>query len=512
MLNIKAFYNEEIRRLVLPEPSWDQLKQRLAELFHFPSTSSFQVKWKDDEDDYITLDSDEELAQALRYTDPQQLLRLFIVSHATAATPMTRGSMPAQGPFTSFFTHSTPYASFSAAPMAGSIPPPSSFVPYQPRGLPLASSVVQLQQAATTTDAKAASAPGAVANVSGGAPAPSSAPIATGGVSTPVPVVAPGLLVGSPTLAAAGSLFASKREFKEQWKQEKRALKEQKYLCGNKEEWKTLKKEQKKALKHKKDLVKTSHKLMRMERVFDPQDPKDHKKLYKLQQKQYKTTARALYARFVKHVSIPDGTEMAPDTPFVKTWRFRNEGTMPWPQEVTLMFISKINGDQMGAPEFVPVNTVVMPGEEVDVSVHMVSPSRAGHYQAYFRLCYGPKKFGQRVWIKINVACTSEAENDDEHVKSAKEIDSLVDDDNSSNDTPVPAPSFIEGVNDDLAAAAAAAAAPVAGAPDQALLQKLSDLGFTDRDHNASLLAQHNGDIDVVVDQLLVQEQHQQQQ
>ena len=193
---------------------------------------------------------------------------------------------------------------------------------------------------------------------------------------------------------------------------------------------------------------------------------------------------------------------MAPDTPFVKTWRFRNEGTMPWPQEVTLMFISKINGDQMGAPEFVPVNTVVMPGEEVDVSVHMVSPSRAGHYQAYFRLCYGPKKFGQRVWIKINVACTSEAENDDEHVKSAKEIDSLVDDDNNSNDTPVPAPSFIEGVNDDLAAT---------GAPDQALLQKLSDLGFTDRDHNASLLAQHNGDIDVVVDRLLVQEQHQQQ-
>lgn len=124
---------------------------------------------------------------------------------------------------------------------------------------------------------------------------------------------------------------------------------------------------------------------------------------------------------------MADGTEMGPDIPFTKTWRFRNEGTMAWPLDVTLMFISKINGDQMGAPEFVPVNKVVMPGEEVDVSVNMVSPSRAGHYQAYFRLCYGPKKFGQRVWIKINVACTSDAEDEDD-TASAKEVDSLVED------------------------------------------------------------------------------------
>jgi next-to-BRCA1 protein 1 len=179
---------------------------------------------------------------------------------------------------------------------------------------------------------------------------------------------------------------------------------------------------------------------------------------------------------------------------------------MPWPQEVTLMFISKINGDQMGAPEFVPVNAVVMPGEEVDVSVHMVSPSRAGHYQAYFRLCYGPKKFGQRVWIKINVACTSEAENDDEdHVKSGKEVDALISDDLAN--TPVPPPSFIEGVNDDLADPAS----PSPSVVDPALLQKLRDLGFTDSHHNTSLLAKHNGNIDAVVDQLLAQQQQQQQ-
>jgi hypothetical protein len=299
-INIKAFYNEEIRRLIISaEPSWEQLKQRLAELFHFSSPAAFQVKWKDEEDDYITLDSDEELNQALRFTDPQQLVRLFIFSREQApAVIQTRGLLPLapQSQFTSFFTHSTPYASFSATPQPGAVPPPSNFSAYPPRGLvPAPSSLV-----AATDPSKQ---PATVANGGGVIPTPST-PVTIGGPAS----VAPGLLVGSPTLTAA-QLFASKREFKEQWKQEKRALKEQKYLCNNKEEWKALKKDQKKVLKRQKDLAKTSHKLMKMERVFDPQDPKDHKKLYKLQQKQYKTTARALYARFVKHVSVP-GTHL----------------------------------------------------------------------------------------------------------------------------------------------------------------------------------------------------------
>lgn len=381
-INVKVFFKEDIRRLALPEPSWGRLKQRLAEIFHFVSTTSFLVKWKDEEGDFIALDSDEELAQALSYTtDPQQLLRLYIFE-APAAAPVPARSLflpglghhqsQQQQQFTSFFTHATPYSSFSTP----AYPPPRGLAPTQPALLPdphpfNAAPSKESGDAAPNPASPEMATPGAVAVGGGGALAP----------------------------MVAAHLFAAKLELKEQWKHEKKALKEQKYLCGNKEEWKQLKKEQKKNLK----MAKTSHKLMAMERVFDPQDPKDHKKLFKLQQKQYKTTARALYARFVKHVSIPDGSEMAPNMPFTKTWRFRNEGTLAWPQEVMLMFISKINGDQMGAPEFVPVNKIVMPGDEVDVSVEMVSPSRAGHYQGYFRLCYGPKKFGQRVWVKINV-------------------------------------------------------------------------------------------------------------
>ena len=258
---------------------------------------------------FITLDSHEELTQALRFTDPQQLLRLFIFSREPAVVAPARGLLPlaSQSQFTSFFTHSTPYASFSAAPQAGAIPPPSSFAAYPPRGVPPAPSSL-------VAASEKPAAPATVAN--GGTPTPS----APATIGAPAPVAPQGLLVGSPTLTAA-QLFASKWEFKEQWRQEKRALKEQKYLCGNKEEWKALKKDQKKALKRQKDLAKTSHKLMKMERVFDPQDSRDHKKLYKLQQKQYKTTARALYARFVKHVSVP-GTQSLPGAsrPFPCQW------------------------------------------------------------------------------------------------------------------------------------------------------------------------------------------------
>src|SRR5687768_151168 len=35
-------------------------------------------------------------------------------------------------------------------------------------------------------------------------------------------------------------------------------------------------------------------------------------------------------ARFIKDVSIPDGTVFAPGASFTKTWRMRNEGTCTW--------------------------------------------------------------------------------------------------------------------------------------------------------------------------------------
>jgi len=110
-----------------------------------------------------------------------------------------------------------------------------------------------------------------------------------------------------------------------------------------------------------------------------------------------------LAARFVRDVSIFDGTQMAPATRFTKIWRLKNSGELPWPPGTRMLFVG---GDQMTAEMSVPLSraTPVMPGEEVDVDVEMIAPREHGRYLGYWRLM-GPRgrKFGQRVWCHVQV-------------------------------------------------------------------------------------------------------------
>merc|ERR1719160_2429016 len=83
-------------------------------------------------------------------------------------------------------------------------------------------------------------------------------------------------------------------------------------------------------------------------------------------------------ARFVRDVSIFDGTQMAPDTKFTKIWRLKNAGETPWPAGAKLMFVG---GDAMNSPPFVSASVdghgqaSVMPGQEIDVSVDLTAPA-----------------------------------------------------------------------------------------------------------------------------------------
>jgi len=111
-----------------------------------------------------------------------------------------------------------------------------------------------------------------------------------------------------------------------------------------------------------------------------------------------------LAARFVRDVSIFEGTQMAPGTSFTKIWRLKNSGEYQWPPGTQLCFVG---GDQMSANLLVPLSHhgPVMPGEEVDVSVDLIAPRELGRYVGYFRLT-GPharKRFGQRIWAHVQV-------------------------------------------------------------------------------------------------------------
>jgi next to BRCA1 gene 1 protein len=51
-----------------------------------------------------------------------------------------------------------------------------------------------------------------------------------------------------------------------------------------------------------------------------------------------------LESRFIKDVTIPDGTIVAPSIPLTKIWRMRNNGTSLWPFGTQLIWVG---GDQL---------------------------------------------------------------------------------------------------------------------------------------------------------------------
>lgn len=49
-------------------------------------------------------------------------------------------------------------------------------------------------------------------------------------------------------------------------------------------------------------------------------------------------TTRGYDALYLHDVTYPDGSEVAPGTEFVKTWRVANSGVMPWNEKVSRIF------------------------------------------------------------------------------------------------------------------------------------------------------------------------------
>jgi hypothetical protein len=88
-------------------------------------------------------------------------------------------------------------------------------------------------------------------------------------------------------------------------------------------------------------------------------------------------------ARFVADVSIPDGTLFGFGATFTKTWRLKNIGSCTWDASYSLVFDA---GDAMGGPARLPLPGRVAPGQEVDLSVSLIAPAKAGKYRGYWRL------------------------------------------------------------------------------------------------------------------------------
>jgi hypothetical protein len=88
-------------------------------------------------------------------------------------------------------------------------------------------------------------------------------------------------------------------------------------------------------------------------------------------------------AAYVNDVSIPDGTLMASNQKFIKTWRLKNIGTCTWTRDYALAFIE---GNAMGAQAIVNLTAPVAPDQTVDVSLDLTAPSQPGAYRANWKL------------------------------------------------------------------------------------------------------------------------------
>ena len=99
--------------------------------------------------------------------------------------------------------------------------------------------------------------------------------------------------------------------------------------------------------------------------------------------------------------TVPDGTDFAPNTAFVKTWRIRNAGTSTWNTDYYLVFIS---GEQMGGPATQRLPISVAPNAEIDLSVNLVAPAEVGRYRGYWKLMNSAGKlFDDPFYVEIDV-------------------------------------------------------------------------------------------------------------
>lgn len=180
--------------------------------------------------------------------------------------------------------------------------------------------------------------------------------------------------------------------------------------------------------------------------------------------------APAPSARFIRDVTIPDGTKFLPSVPFTKVWRMGNDGAVAWPAGCTLRYDT---GDQMsGVPREVPV---VQVGESSDIVVEMKAPAKPGKYMSYWRLCDpNGAPFGHRVWVDLEV------------YEPAPRV------------VAPPAP---------VVAPAPAVPAPPAPAPPafryQSALDQLRFMGFIDTERNKHLLLRFHGDVTLVIQEIL---------
>lgn len=112
-------------------------------------------------------------------------------------------------------------------------------------------------------------------------------------------------------------------------------------------------------------------------------------------------------AVFIKDVTVPDGSRVAPGENFTKTWQVLNAGTCTWTTDYEMVFAQ---GENFGATSPQKLTTPVPPGATVNLSLDMVAPGTPGIHYSHWKLSngsgevFGVGRWGQvAIFAKINV-------------------------------------------------------------------------------------------------------------
>lgn len=103
---------------------------------------------------------------------------------------------------------------------------------------------------------------------------------------------------------------------------------------------------------------------------------------------------------YLDDVNYPDGTEVSAGQKFLKEWEVSNFGTCNWVNGYKLRFIS---GDQMGAPDAVPIPEVEV-GKKGKFSVEFTAPAEPGTYRSTWKAYSDTNRsFGDSIYVEIVV-------------------------------------------------------------------------------------------------------------
>lgn len=107
-----------------------------------------------------------------------------------------------------------------------------------------------------------------------------------------------------------------------------------------------------------------------------------------------------LSSKFIADVSIPDNTVIAPGGTFVKTWAIQNNGTCPWDNTYTAVFVG---GEQMAGPSPSPIPNA-LPGQTINISINFVAPATPGAHRSTWQIRAGNGvNFGTFFYVLIQV-------------------------------------------------------------------------------------------------------------